>query len=119
MQGDYELAGSLFSQALASLRDFDDKSLMLACLGGLATIAASLGSEQGQARRAARLFGAEESLREALGTPLPPSDQDEYNRYVARVRSELDNSTFATAWAEGRAMTLEQIVSYSLASQSD
>jgi predicted ATPase/transcriptional regulator with XRE-family HTH domain len=115
MQRDYERAGVLFSQALASLRDFDDKALMLGCLGGLATIAAA----QGHAQRATRLFGAEESMREALGTPLPPSDQDEYDRHVATVRNHLGVETFASLWAEGRAMTQEQIIEYGLAAQAN
>jgi hypothetical protein len=34
---------------------------------------------------------------------------------VAAVRAQLDDATFAAAWAEGQAMSLEQAVAYALA----
>ena len=62
--------------------------------------------------RAARLFGAAEALRQIMGAPLPPSDRAEYERNVAAVRAQLGEEMFAAAWAEGRAMTMEQAVEY-------
>ena len=57
---------------------------------------------------AAGLWGAAEALRETIGTPLPPVERDTYERSVAAVRTQLGEKAFATAWAEGRAMTPEQ-----------
>ncbi len=65
-------------------------------------------------QRAARLFGAAEALREAIATPLSPVDRSAQEQAVANVRAHLDVATFAAAWAEGRAMTLEQATSYAL-----
>jgi hypothetical protein len=42
-------------------------------------------------------------------------DQIQHDRNVAAVRAQLDEATFAAAWAEGRAMTLEQTIVYALA----
>ena len=73
---------------------------------------AGLAGRSGQPERAARLFGAAELLYEASVTRLEYPDQVEYDRNVAAVRAQLDEATFAAAWAEGRAMTLEQAIDY-------
>ena len=66
------------------------------------------------AERAARLFGAAEGLLEATGGGLAAADEAERDRYVALTREQLDESAFGAAWAEGRAMTMEQAVAYAL-----
>ncbi len=38
----------------------------------------------------------------------------ELDRITAATRAELDEATFEAAWAEGRAMSLEQAVAYAL-----
>ncbi len=64
--------------------------------------------------QAPRLFGAAEALREAIGAPLPPNEQEEYRRNIDRAREMLEVEAFASAWKEGRAMTLEQAIDYAL-----
>jgi len=64
--------------------------------------------------RAARLFGVAEALREAISHPLPPVNRLDYERAVAAARAQLDTAAFVVAWAEGRAMTLEQAVALAL-----
>jgi predicted ATPase/two-component SAPR family response regulator len=66
--------------------------------------------------RAARLWGAAESLRERMGMTLSPFDvtQSGYERDLASVRSSLGAAPFAAAWAEGRAMSPEQATEYAL-----
>jgi hypothetical protein len=65
--------------------------------------------------RAARYFGAEDGLLEAQGAiPKTPGDAAE-DRERAAVRAALDETTFTATWAEGRAMTLEEVVEYALA----
>jgi hypothetical protein len=64
--------------------------------------------------RTARLLGAAEALRAAIGLPLPPAERPDYERTVAAARAQLDEAAFATAWAQGRAMSLDQLVAYAL-----
>ena len=64
--------------------------------------------------RAARLFGAAEALRESVCVPLPRVHCADYERDVAAARTQLDEATFAVAWAAGQAMTLEQAIAYAL-----
>jgi predicted ATPase/class 3 adenylate cyclase/tetratricopeptide (TPR) repeat protein len=68
------------------------------------------------ARRAARLFGSAERLREQLGTRLYPYEHDEYERYVELARLQLDEASWKEEWNEGRGMTLEQSIEYALRS---
>jgi DNA-binding NarL/FixJ family response regulator len=63
---------------------------------------------QGNLVWAARLWGTAEALRDTMGTPIAPVYRAEYDRSVAATHAQLDEQAFATAWAEGRAMTPEQ-----------
>jgi tetratricopeptide (TPR) repeat protein len=69
---------------------------------------------QSQAERAARLFGAAEKLREKISIPMSPQERLEYDGEVSELRQAMDETTCASRWAEGRAMTLEQAVAYAL-----
>jgi predicted ATPase/DNA-binding CsgD family transcriptional regulator len=103
-QGDPGKAHALYTEGLEILKELDDKWWMAWCLEGLAGVAAA----QGQPERAARIFGATETLREEIKGPRPAAHRADYERMVAAARSRLDNETFAAAWEEGRAMTPEQ-----------
>jgi hypothetical protein len=64
----------------------------------------------GQALRAARLLGASEAAAERTGAFHHPSDRPEIERIIADAQAQLDHSSFQAAWAEGRAISLEQAV---------
>jgi hypothetical protein len=57
-------------------------------------------------------LSAAETLLNTSGLSLAawPDVHADYERYVAAVRAQLDEATFAAAWAAGRAMSLEQVV---------
>ena len=65
---------------------------------------------------AARLFGAAETLREAIGALEIeiPLLTDDYDRILNNVRAELRNEAFEAVWAEGQAMTMEEAVECAL-----
>ncbi len=72
---------------------------------------------QGQKERAARLLGAAEALREALGLGIQGAAR--YWRRLSErmgeaVRAASLEQAFAAAWAEGRAMSLEQAIGAAL-----
>ncbi len=60
---------------------------------------------------AARLCGMAQSLREAVGAPLPPVERPTYERTVATGRARLGEAAFNRARTEGRSMSLEQVFS--------
>jgi non-specific serine/threonine protein kinase len=76
---------------------------------GLVSLAEAIGAS-GAPQEAARLFGAAEALLEPLGVQLHPGDLPEYERHLGRVRSQLDLAVLAACWAEGRALSFEQVV---------
>lgn len=110
-QGDQTRAAALFRESLILTREAANDEGIALCLMGLASVSAAMR----QLERAARLFGAAERLFEARGAVLNRPDRAEYERNVAAVRSALSTARFAQAWAEGRAMTVEQAVAYALA----
>ena len=65
---------------------------------------------QGKPGRAVRHWGMAAALREAMGTPIPPVYRADYDREVAAARTQLGEKTFAAGWAEGRMMTLDQVL---------
>ncbi len=101
--GELERAKAYFIESIELAKQLGRKGYAEYCLTLLARVAAA----QGQSRQAARLYGAAE--REHIAeTLLNASEKAEYERNVAAVRAQLDEEAFATAWAEGRAQTVEQ-----------
>jgi predicted ATPase/DNA-binding XRE family transcriptional regulator len=110
--GDDRKAWALFEESLELCNEYGIKVPMLHILSGFASVLGMTGKPE----QAARLFGAVESLVESIGMAgrMNPSDQKEFDDYVAIVRAQLDDASFAAAWAEGRAMTMEQAIAYAL-----
>lgn len=73
---------------------------------------AALATAGDQPERAARLLGAAESLREAIGLPHAPSVSHAtgtgYDAMVTRIRASLGEQKFTSAWNSGRSMSIEQ-----------
>ncbi len=64
--------------------------------------------------RAARLLGAAAALRERIGIPIPAVERSDFVGAVALARTQLDETAFNAAWAEGLAMGWEQAAAYAL-----
>ncbi len=109
-QGDYVRAERLYKESLASLRELGEKWLISLCLEELAGVACA----QGQHARAARLWGAEETICEAIGATVRALYRADYDRGVAAARAGLGEEAFEAAWAQGRAMTLEEAIAHAL-----
>ncbi len=59
-------------------------------------------------------MGAAEGLGQRTGLHPSPGEQSIWEHIIALIHSQLDEATWVTAWAEGQAMTLEQVVAYAL-----
>jgi hypothetical protein len=110
-------ASTLLTESLR-LRQGGAIDAILESLEGLAGLAVaeerSHAGGSADALRAVRRLGAAEATRDVLGLPIPPGDRAAYERDVAAVRDLLDAAARETAWAAGRAMTLEQAIAYAL-----
>jgi predicted ATPase/class 3 adenylate cyclase len=105
-EGDATRATALLREALALHQQLDRQDLIAEGLVGFAWMT----SRQGQTARAARLLGATESM--FVGGTAARRFACEH--CVAAVRAQLDETTFAEAWAEGQALTLEQAIAEAL-----
>ena len=81
----------------------------------LVQASAAVASAQGRPARASRLWGAAESLREAIGANLSPAEAHAHAPYVEAARTDLDAAAWEEARAKGKAMTAEEAVTYALA----
>jgi non-specific serine/threonine protein kinase len=108
--GNYDEARALCRQSLRLSREINDKRTLSQSLEQMA----GLMSLQGEHQLAARLMGAAGALRQSIFAAVEPLDRPHHYRWVEQVRANLDEATLAAAWAEGRAMTLEQAVAYAL-----
>jgi tetratricopeptide (TPR) repeat protein len=74
-------------------------------------LAASL---DGDAQRAIRLAGAAAALRNALGTPLTPAEQQQVTSGLEIAHAQLSPAARSQAWSEGWTMTLDQAIEFGL-----
>ena len=61
---------------------------------------------------AARLFGAAESMRQRHGEVRFKVFQADYDAAVERIREALEPNDFDAAWAEGKALSTAEAISY-------
>jgi len=109
-RGGPERARAAYEEGLALCAELGDRMAVSAYLDGLACV---VGTEGG-AERAARLFGAAEALREAVGWHLFSEEEALKEPYLRTARSQLDEASLEEAWAEGRAMSFDEAVSYAM-----
>jgi predicted ATPase len=107
-------AAAIFEQSLTLHSEVGNKIGIAMCLEGLA--GSALAARQPE--RAARLLGAVEALCEVIGAPLLPAERAHYDRDRVVARDALGEVAFTVAWAEGRAMPLEQAIAEALAGAS-
>jgi ATP/maltotriose-dependent transcriptional regulator MalT len=109
-QGEHAQASEFLRKSLALAWEIEDKVVTTESLEALAEAAI----KQEQPRRAAQLCGAAEALRTAIHTPLPPGRYLPYDRTISAARTQLGEAAFNIAWAEGRTLSLEQIIAKAL-----
>jgi predicted ATPase/class 3 adenylate cyclase len=107
---DYEEAAGFLEEGFALLREVGDWEWVAYALDSFAGIAGA----KAQGERAARLFGAAEALRKSIGAPLHPTERPDYERSVAAARSQLNETAWKAAFAEGSAMSAEEAAEYAL-----
>src|SRR5699024_2169234 len=69
-------------------------------------------TDSGDHRRAARLFGAAQAIRERTGQVRFKTYDADYERSVAALRQAMGGEDFETGWAEGAASSADEAISY-------
>src|ERR687898_830073 len=115
LRGEYDKARILHKESLALCHDLGDKMVASESLKGLACTAGA----KGDAERTARLFGAAEALRDAVGYQQIPRERDLREPYLEASRSRLAEAAWEKAFMEGRAMGMEEAVEYALSKEEE
>jgi tetratricopeptide (TPR) repeat protein len=110
LQDDLGRAADLYRESLSLSWDAGLNPLVQSTLEGLACLAGA----QGKAERAARLWGAAQALHETKGIPRDIDFLAEADARISLVRSGMGEEAWEEAWRKGRAMTLDEAVSYAL-----
>jgi tetratricopeptide (TPR) repeat protein len=111
-EGRVEDALSMLAESLRIRRDLGDQIAIAENLGRFArTLAVA-----GRAGTAARLLSSSEALREQIGSAAVPSVAKMNERTLTAIRSQVDDSAFAEAWEQGRALTIDEAVALALGS---
>lgn len=106
--GDATLATTHLINSLLISQKMGDRMGVAWCLAGLAGV--SVLDEEPE--RAARLWGAAETLRQAIEARPAPAARVTHERLMAQARKQLGEKVFAAAWAEGSALGMEEAIAY-------
>ncbi len=107
---DYERAKRRYRESLTIYQRLGNATYTAWCLEGIAAVACAQGSYQ----PATRLCAAAAVLRVAAQTPLPTTEQDDFDQVVMTARAELDERTFTKEWRIGSTLTQDDAISYAL-----
>src|SRR5215217_2293216 len=110
LQDDLGKAADLYRESLSLSWEIGRNPLVQWALEGLACLAGA----KGEADRAARLWGAAQALHEAKGIPRDTDFLAEADVRISAVRSGMGEEVWEEAWRKGRAMTLDEAISYAL-----
>ena len=109
-EGGRVAAGKLLQESLTVARDAHYRPLIAGSLESLAWLA----FREGRPHRAACLFGSASVLRQGVKAHPMQTARPSQDAHVDAVRTALGEDTFADAFAQGRAMTLDEAVAYAL-----
>ena len=113
-QQDYRTARTLLEESLHGLRAVGEKWFLSRSMETLAEVMTAAGEYE----RAAHLFGAAETLREAVGASVLAFYQPDYERAIGMARTALGQQRCESCWTAGRALSPDEAVAYALGESS-
>jgi predicted ATPase len=101
--GDLTGANKYFQECLAIECKRDNLEGVAACLEG----AARLFAARDDFNHAAKIIGFVDNLRDQIGVPLSPIDEDSLDKWKSTVRNRLGEEDFKKEESEGRSLAME------------
>jgi len=101
---------SIYKDLLPKWRDLGHRAAVAHELECVAYILA----RKEQLERAAILLSAAQEVRRVIDTPRTSGEEVEYEKEVAALNANIDEKEFASLWAEGRAMTMDEAIELAL-----
>ena len=112
---EYTAARDLLAESLAIERAVDDRPGLVFSLDAFVELAVA----EDLLTRAARLCGCASVLRESVGTHAVDLGWPDHEHRIVALRSALGEEAFATEWAHGRALTLDESLAYAQEKAAD
>lgn len=109
-QGDYPSVLALLRESLIIRSKISSNIHILNNLVGFGELAVA----SGQLRRGVRLLGATAAHWEAMSVVPEQDSRRNHEAAVASAQAQLEADAFSRAWAEGKAMTIEEAIAYAL-----
>ena len=109
-EGNYPEAILSYRETILEWKRMGHRSAVAHQLECLAFIAKAIE----QVEKATKLLGAAEALRQRIEIDMTPPEREEYEKEVADLKGNLDTNEFASLWAEGRSMTMEQAIEFAI-----
>jgi len=109
-EGKFADARPLLDESLTLNRELGDQTAIAYLIEDYGGLAAA----EAQPEKALRLAGFAAALREAIGAPLPPSEQARVDRMIAPARAALTEAAGTAEWETGRMLELEQAIQLAL-----
>jgi len=108
--GNFEEALALYRETIQEWQEVGHRGAVAHQLECFAFIAKAQEEEE----RAIKLLSAAEVLREVSNSLMTPMERVEFEKEVAELRLRMDEKVFASLWAEGESMTIEQAIQLAL-----
>ena len=105
-EGNYPQAIPAYQETIKEWQRMGHRSAVAHQLECLAFIAKSLE----QVKKATKLLGAAEALRQRIEIDMTVQERKEYDKEVNDLKANMDEKEFLSLWAEGRSMTMEQAI---------
>ncbi|MDX1415512.1 MAG: adenylate/guanylate cyclase domain-containing protein [Candidatus Promineifilaceae bacterium] len=118
LRGTFAEAIPIYQQAVIAWREIGNLGAVARCIECLAFIEIGRARQLSRVRQeevlthACRMLGAAQKIREDPERAMPDYEQVEYEEQVAALEELLDEGSFASAWANGRRMSLDEIEDY-------
>jgi len=110
LQDDLGRAADFYRESLSLSWDAGRNMIIQSTLEGFACVAGA----EGDAERAARLWGAAQALHETKGIPRDIDFLAEADARISAVRLSMGEEAWEEAWRKGGAMTIEEAIAYAL-----
>jgi tetratricopeptide (TPR) repeat protein len=108
--GDLAAARELLSEGFKLAWDRNDKRVAAECAHALGAVCAA----EARPLEAIEIFAGAETLREATGAVLSPTEAAVGERYLTPLESSVDRGAFETAWKTGRSLQSPELYARAL-----
>jgi len=106
--GRFDEGRRAYVDALRGFHELHEPGSIAAAMEGMAVIAWKLGRDQ----EAGRLYGVADGIREALGQPRVPDEEEVTTTIRAGITDRIGADVLAAAMADGRTMELDAAVAW-------